>query len=174
MSADSFKGLKKRRLKPSDIRNREFSKKLFGYDPDEVDAFLAEVANSYDQLIRELEQLQRKTPEYKAQTAVEKARKEIEKLLEKKRAEKEELERQKREIEVEIEKLKLVQRKIFSKLKATIIDMTRIIEEIKPDAQGKKKEERSGAGVEGSAQKFEEQDREGGRGKAEGEGNGSP
>ncbi len=41
------------RLTPIQIRKQEFEKKLRGYDPDEVDAFLAAVASDFEELLRE-------------------------------------------------------------------------------------------------------------------------
>ena len=72
---------RKVKLRPQDIRTKEFSKKLFGYDPDEVEAFLIEVANAYQELLKEIESLRIKTPEYKTEKLIEKAKKEIEKIF---------------------------------------------------------------------------------------------
>lgn len=44
-------------LTPMDIHNKEFSRSFRGYDEDEVDAFLDEVVNDYEQLIKEREEL---------------------------------------------------------------------------------------------------------------------
>ncbi|TCK04693.1 DivIVA domain-containing protein [Phorcysia thermohydrogeniphila] len=164
---------RKVKLRPQDIRTKEFSKKLFGYDPDEVEAFLIEVANAYQELLKEIESLRVKTPEYKTEKLVEKAKKEIEKIVQKKLEEKKELEKQKKELELEIEKLKLAQKQFFDRLKMTILDMTRILEELRPNATGKKEERGSGTGSEGSTQGLSEQDRGGGRGEAENQGNSS-
>jgi len=164
---------RKRVFTPSEIRNREFRKKLFGYDPDEVDSFLMEVANAYHELLKEIERLKVQTPEYKAKEVVEKARKEIEKIVEKKKEEKELLEKEKRELEIEIEKLRLAQKSMYDRLKIAIIDMTRILEELKKDASGKKKERGDRDRGEAPAKGLKEQDRESGGGKAEGEGDGS-
>ncbi|MEO2068189.1 MAG: DivIVA domain-containing protein [Desulfurobacteriaceae bacterium] len=162
-----------KKLKPEDIRSKEFNKKLFGYDPDEVDAFLIEVANAYQDLLRDLENLKRNTPEYKTEEIVEKARRKIEEIIQKKMEEKEELERQKKEIELEIEKLRLAQKKIFDRLKMAIIDMTRIIEELRPNAKNKDKGKSNFSGSEGSTQSFTEQNRESGRGETEDKDNSS-
>jgi cell division initiation protein len=159
---------KEKRLKPQEIRSREFGKKLFGYDPDEVETFLIEVANAYQDLLKEVEALRRETPEYKTEELVEKARKRIEEILQKKMEEKEELEKYKKEMEMEIEKLKLAQKKMFDRLRLAIFDMTRIIEEIKPDASGKEKGESTGTGSEGATQSFSQPDREDRRGEIEG------
>jgi len=164
----------KRRMTPSEIRNKDFGKKLFGYDPEEVDNFLVEVANAYQELLKENEALRVKTPEYKAQQAVEKAKKEIEKIIEKKKKEKELLEKEKREIELEIEKLRLAQKKMADKLKLALIEMTQILEELKKDASGKKKEHGDRDRGESPAQVVGKPDREGGGGKAEGKGNSTP
>jgi cell division initiation protein len=161
---------KEKRLKPQEIRSREFGKKLFGYDPDEVETFLIEVANAYQDLLKEVETLRRETPEYKTEELVEKARKRIEEILQKKMEEKEELEKQKKEIEIEIEKLKLAQKKMFDRLRLAIFDMTRIIEEIKPNASGKEKGKSTGTGSEGATQGFSQPDREGRRGEIEDKG----
>jgi cell division initiation protein len=164
---------KKLRLRPQDIRTKEFSKKLFGYDPDEVEAFLIEVANAYQELLKEIENLKVKTPEYKMERLVEKARREVEKIVQKKFEEKKELEKYKRELELEIEKLRLAQKQMFDRLKIAIIDITRIVEELKPDVAGKREGRGSRTGSEGSAQGFKESDRKGGRGETEDSGNGA-
>jgi len=164
---------RKVKLRPQDIRTKEFSKKLFGYDPDEVEAFLIEVANAYQELLKEIETLRVKTPEYKTEKLIEKAKKEIEKIIQKKLEEKKELEKQKEELELEIEKLRLAQKQMFDRLKMAIFDMTRIVEELRPDVAGKKEKRSSGTGGEGSAKGLPEQDRGGGRGKVENQGNSS-
>ena len=164
---------RKVKLRPQDIRTKEFSKKLFGYDPDEVEAFLIEVANAYQELLKEIEALRVKTPEYKTEKLIEKAKKEIEKIIQKKLEEKEKLEKQKKELDLEIEKLRLAQKQMFDRLKMAIFDMTRIVEELRPNAAGKKEERSAGTGGEGSTQSFPEQDRGGGRGEAENQGNSS-
>ncbi len=164
---------KKTRLKPQDIRTKEFSKKLFGYDPDEVEAFLIEVANAYNELLKEIEILKAKTPEHKAEQVIERARKEIEKLLQKKLDEKKRIEQEKQELELEIEKLRLTQKKIFDKLRIAILEMTKIIEEIKPNAPGKKEKREAALGNKGGAKGFKEQHRESRRGETEDKSNGS-
>lgn len=40
-------------LTPNDIANRRFEKSAFGYKPEEVDEFLAEIMNSYNEMYRE-------------------------------------------------------------------------------------------------------------------------
>jgi len=89
---------RKLKLRPQDIRTKEFSKKLFGYDPDEVEAFLIEVANAYQELLKEIESLRIKTPEYKTEKLIEKAKKEIEKIVQKKLEEKKELKSKKKSL----------------------------------------------------------------------------
>ncbi|WP_456455791.1 DivIVA domain-containing protein [Thermovibrio sp.] len=163
----------KKHFTPSEIRNKEFSKKLWGYNPEEVESFLIEVASSYGELLREIERLRVKTPEYKAKEIIEKTKKEIEKIVEKKREEIKQIEKRKEEIEFEIEKLKLAQKNIYDRLKVAIIEMTRILEELRRDVGGKEERRGSGNRVESSAQVVKEQDREGGRGETEGEGDGS-
>ncbi len=167
-------GKEKRRVfTPSEIRNKEFSKKLFGYDPDEVDSFLVEIANAYQELLKEIEKLKIKTPEYKTKELVERAKKEIEKIVEEKKKEKELLEKEKRALELEIEKLRFTQKTMYDRLKIAIIDMTKILEELKRDASGQKEEGRDRDRSEVAAQGFQEQSREGGSGEAESKGNGS-
>jgi cell division initiation protein len=161
---------KEKRLKPQEIRSKEFGKKLFGYDPDEVETFLIEVANAYQDLLEEVEALRRETPEYKTEELVEKARRRIEEILQKKMEEKEELEKHKKEVEIEIEKLKLAQKKMFDRLRLAIFDMTRIIEEIRPNASGTEKGENTGTGSEGATQGFSQLDRESRRREIEGKG----
>jgi len=164
---------KKFSIKPADIRTKEFGRKLFGYDPDEVEAFLNDVANAYQNLLNEIEKLKKKTPEYKTEMLIEKAKKEIEKIVQKKTEEKEQLERKKKELELEIEKLKLAQKKVYDRLKLAIIDMTRILEELKPNAKSKEEGKRSSSGSKGSTESVKKQDRESGRGEAKSESNGS-
>lgn len=164
---------KGKKLKPQDIRSKEFSKKLFGYDPDEVEAFLIKVANAYQDLLTEVETLRKETPEYKTDEIVEKARKRIEEVLQKKMAEKEKIEKQKEEVEMEIERLELTKKKMFNRLKFAILDMTKIIEEIKPNASGKGKGERIGTGDKSTTQSVSQSDREGGRGKVKSKSNSS-
>jgi cell division initiation protein len=164
---------RKRRFSPSEIRNKEFNKKLFGYDPEEVESFLMEVANAYQELLKEVERLRVKTPEYKTKELIEKAKKEIEKIVEKKKEEKEALERKKEEIELEIEKLRLAQKKIYDRLKIAIIEMTRILEELRTDVKGEKKEGRDRDRDKSPAQELKESSGESGSGKAESKDNGA-
>lgn len=44
-------------LTPMDIHNKEFTRSFRGYNEDEVDAFLDEVVNDYERLIRERDEL---------------------------------------------------------------------------------------------------------------------
>ncbi len=164
----------KKHFTPAEIRNKEFSKKLWGYNPEEVESFLIEVASSYGELLKEIERLRVKTPEYKAKEVIEKAKKEIGKIVEKKKEEIKQIEKRKEEIEFEIEKLRLAQKGIYDRLKVAIIEMTRILEELRRDALGKEERRGSGNRGEGPTQVLKEQDREGGRGETEGESNGSP
>ena len=124
----------KKRLKPQDIRSREFKKKTFGigYDPEEVEAFLIEVANAYQELLEELEELQRIVPENNTNELMEKVRNRIEEIFREAMEKKRELEVQSRKIATEIERLKLVQKSMYDRLKLVILDMARIIEEIEP------------------------------------------
>ena len=123
----------KRRLEPQEIRSKEFTKKLFGfgYDPDEVEAFLIEVANAYQELLEELENLRRNVPVCSAEEVVEEGRMRIEEIFRRKTEMEEEIERQKEEIEMEIEKLKLVRKRIFNGLRLIVFDTTRIIMDMK-------------------------------------------
>ena len=126
----SWKG----RLKPQDIRSKEFKKKTFGigYDPEEVEAFLIEVANAYQELLEELEELQRIVPENNTNELMEKVRNRIEEIFREAMEKKRKLEVQNKEIETEIERLKLIQKSMYDRLKLVILDMARIIEEIEP------------------------------------------
>ncbi len=45
------------RLTPLDIQNHRFRRRLRGYDPDEVDAFIEMISSDYESLGREAEQL---------------------------------------------------------------------------------------------------------------------
>ena len=40
-------------LTPLDIQNKKFKKEFRGYDPAEVDQFMAEAAKSYERLLQE-------------------------------------------------------------------------------------------------------------------------
>lgn len=48
------------RITPLDIRNHAFPRRLSGYDREEVDSFLRMVAEDYEALVREAEQLRKK------------------------------------------------------------------------------------------------------------------
>ncbi len=156
-----MKNAKKRRLTPQEIKNQEFSKKLFGYDPDEVEIFLSTVAGAYEELLKEVERLKAKTPEYKAEQVMEKAKKEIEKLVETKKKELQELEKKKEEVELEIEKLRFTQKKMTNRLKLALLEMTRILKELEEDVKGKGEKGSPGDRGESPAQSLKEQDREG-------------
>ena len=162
-----MKNDKQRKLTPQEIKNQEFSKKLFGYDPDEVEIFLSTVAGAYEELLKEVERLKARTPEYKAQQVMEKARKELEKLVEMKKKELQEIEKKKEEVEIEIEKLRFTQKKMTNRLKLALLEMTRILKELEEDVKGKAEKGSSGDRGEGSTQSLKEQDREGGRGETE-------
>ena len=120
----------KKRLKPQDIRSREFKKKTFGigYDPEEVEAFLIEVANAYQELLEELEELQRIVPENNTNELMEKVRNRIEEIFREAMEKKRKLEVQNKEIETEIERLKLIRERMYSRLKLVILDMTQVIQ----------------------------------------------
>ena len=162
-----MKNQKKRKLTPQEIKNQEFSKKLFGYDPDEVELFLSNVAAAYEELLKEVEKLKARTPEYRAEQVMERARKEIEKLVEAKKKELREIERKKEELEIEIEKLRFTQKKMTNRLKLALLEMTRILKELEEDVKSKEKRELSGDRGEGSAESLKEQDREGRGGETE-------
>ena len=120
----------KRKLKPQDIRSKEFKKKTFGigYDPEEVEAFLIEVANAYQELLEELEELQRIVPENNTNELMEKVRNRIEEIFREAMEKKRELEVQSRKIETEIERLKLIRERMYSRLKLVILDITQVIQ----------------------------------------------
>ncbi|WP_456397283.1 DivIVA domain-containing protein [Desulfurobacterium sp.] len=143
----------KLKFKPKDIRTKQFSKKVFGYNPDEVDAFLIELANEFQNLLNKMEQIKSQTPESKMNELIKNTKKKIAKILEETKKEKKQLEEEKKRIEVEIEQLKNIQRKMANKLKLTIIEMTRILEEIKPDDKHKKGKELHSDRIEGSTER---------------------
>ena len=120
----------KRKLKPQDIRSKEFKKKTFGigYDPEEVEAFLIEVANAYQELLEELEELQRIVPENNTNELMEKVRNRIEEIFREAMEKKRKLEVQNKEIETEIERLKLIRERMYSRLKLVILDITQVIQ----------------------------------------------
>ncbi|SNR75068.1 DivIVA domain-containing protein [Desulfurobacterium atlanticum] len=139
------------KIKPRDIRTKEFSKKVFGYNPDEVDAFLIEVANEFQNLLNKIELLKNSTAEAKKEKILRELKQEIDKKLEEVKLEKKRLEDEKKQLQLEIENLKNIQKRFANKLKLTIIELTRIFEEIKPDDKDKQKSELSDTGIEGSA-----------------------
>jgi len=147
----------KLKIKPRDIRTKQFSKKVFGYNPDEVDAFLIEVANEFQNLLNRIELLKNATAEAKKDKILRELKQEIEKKLEEVKLEKKKLEDEKRQLQVEIENLKNVQRKFANKLKLTIIELTRIFEGIKSDDKGKQESGLSDTGIEGSTKGESEQ-----------------
>jgi len=126
----------KKRLKPQDIRSKEFKKKTFGigYDPEEIEAFLIEVANAYQELLEELEELQGIVPENNTNELMEKVRNRIEEIFRETMEKKRELEVQSRKIETEIERLKLVRERMYSRLKLVILDMTHVIQGLHPNS----------------------------------------
>ena len=130
----SWKG----RLKPQDIRSKEFKKKTFGigYDPEEVEAFLIEVANAYQELLEELEELQRIVSENNTNELMEEVRNRIEEIFREAMGKRRELEVQSRKIETEIEKLELIRERMYSKLKLVILDVTQIVQELHPNNLG--------------------------------------
>jgi cell division initiation protein len=132
----------KKRLKPQDIRSKEFKKKTFGigYDPEEVEAFLIEVANAYQELLEELEELQRIVPENNTNELMEKIRNRIEEIFQKAMEEKRELEVQSRKIETEIERLKLIRERMYSRFKLIILDITQVIQGLHPNSLEKDNE----------------------------------
>jgi cell division initiation protein len=125
----------KKRLKPQDIRSKEFKKKLFGigYDPEEVEAFLIEVANAYQELLEELEELRRIVSENNTNELMEKIRNRIEEIFREAMEKKRELEVQSRKIETEIERLKLIRERMYSRLKLVILDITQVIQGLHSD-----------------------------------------
>jgi cell division initiation protein len=125
----------KRKLKPQDIRSKEFKKKTFGigYDPEEVEAFLIEVANAYQELLEELEELQGIVSENNTNELMEKVRNRIEEIFREAMEKKRELEVQSRKIETEIERLKLIRERMYSRLKLIILDITQVIQGLHSD-----------------------------------------
>ena len=168
-----MKNEKRRRLTPQEIKNQEFSKKLFGYDPDEVELFLTTVAGAYEELLKEVERLRAKTPEYKAEQIMEKTKKEIEKIIEAKKKQLQEIEKKKKEVELEIEKLLFTQKKMTNRMKLAILEMTKILKELEGDVKDKGEKGSSGDRSKSPAQSLPEQDRESGGGEAEDKGNSS-
>ena len=43
------------RMTPLDVQSHHFARRMRGYDPDEVDAFLRIVSEDYEELVRETE-----------------------------------------------------------------------------------------------------------------------
>jgi len=163
----------KRKLTPQEIRNQEFRKKLFGYDPDEVDIFLSTVANAYEDLLKEVNRLKTQTPEYKTEEIVERARKKIDRIVEEKKKQLKEIEKRKEELEIEIEKLRLTQMRMANKLKAAILEMTKLLKELEADVKNKEKRGENRDRDKGSTESIAEQNRESGGGETEDKGNSS-
>jgi len=130
----SWKG----RLKPQDIRSKDVKKKTFGigYDPEEVEAFLIEVANAYQELLEELKELQEIVSENDTNELMEEVRNRIEEIFREAMGKRRELEVQSRKIEAEIEKLELIRERMYSKLKLVILDVTQIVQELHPNNLG--------------------------------------
>jgi cell division initiation protein len=122
-----------KKLQPQEIRSRKFTKKFWGYNPKEVDAFLIEVANAYQKLLEEVENLKSKAPKYKAEELTEEVHIKIREILKRKAEVEEEIKKQKMEIEVEIENLRLIRKKMIDKLRLVVFDIVRVAEEIKVD-----------------------------------------
>ncbi len=55
------------KLNPNSIKNQEFSKKILGFNPEEVKTFLDRIAEEVDHLLRENEHLKSKTTELSEQ-----------------------------------------------------------------------------------------------------------
>ncbi len=140
------------KLKPRDIKVKEFSKKVFGYNPDEVDDFLMEVANEFQNLLTKIELLKSDTAEAKKDKILREVEIELKKKLHDINEEKRKLEMEKIDIEREIENLKIVQRKISNKLKFTIIEMTKLLEGIRIDDKLNKEGEQSDIGSESATE----------------------
>jgi cell division initiation protein len=115
---------------------RSSRKKTFGigYDPEEVDAFLIEVANAYQELLEELEELQGIVPENNTNELMVKVRNRIEEIFREVMEKKRELKVQSRKIETEIERLKLVRERMHSRLKLVILDITQVIQGLYSDS----------------------------------------
>ena len=58
------------RLTPLDIQNHRFRRRVRGYDPDEVDAFIEMIAGDYESLGREAEQLRERVRKLEARVGV--------------------------------------------------------------------------------------------------------
>jgi len=121
----------KKRLNPQDIRSKEFNRKLFGigYDPEEVEAYLIEVANAYQELLEELEELRRVVFENNADELMERAYSRIEEIFQKAAEEREQIEMQIKKIESEIKWLKLLRKQMYDRLKLVIFDVIQVIQE---------------------------------------------
>jgi len=161
---------KRRKLTPTEIRNKEFGKKLFGYDPDQVDSFLVEVAGVMEEMQREIERLRVRTPEYKKEQLLEEIKAKAQKIVEQKKAEVARYKQMKEELELEIEKLRLARNHMIERLKYTIIDMSKILEGLRKDAKADKKRQLHSDRSKGSTSLFKQQDSGSGSWQAEGEG----
>jgi cell division initiation protein len=161
---------KRRKLTPTEIRNKEFGKKLFGYDPDQVDSFLVEVAGVMEEMQREIERLRVRTPEYKKEQLLEEIKAKAQKIVEQKKAEVARYKQMKEELELEIEKLRLARNQMIERLKYTIIDMSKILEGLRKDAKADQKRQLHSDRSKGSTPLFKQQDSGSGSWQAEGEG----
>lgn len=119
-------------LNLQNIRSKEFTKSFLGYDPEEVDGFLIEIGNAYQELLEELEKLKRKISENNSDELTEIARSRIEEIYQEAMEEKEQLEIQIRKIETEIEKLKLSRRRMYDRFRLTILEVVRVMQELHP------------------------------------------
>jgi cell division initiation protein len=155
------------------IEEADFGKKFFGYNPDEVDDFLMEIKSAYRELLQENERLKLQTAEYKEQQILERVKKKIEKMKEEKEREVHQLEARKKEIELEIEKLKLIHKKMYERVKLALFEMSQIFQELRQDVKSYSEGEGSRDRGEITAQELFKQDSQGGRGEAKDKGDGS-
>jgi cell division initiation protein len=122
-----------RKLTSDEIRSREFTKKIFGfgYDPEEVDTFLMQVADAYQELVEELENLRNAYKQVDREDLVEDARKKIKFLVQERKRIEKDIDERRKQLTVEIQKLKLARKKLLRKVGMVIFQVISVLKDIK-------------------------------------------
>ena len=122
-----------RKLTSDEIRSKEFTKKIFGfgYDPEEVDTFLMQVADAYQELVEELENLRNAYKQVDREDLVEDARKKIKFLVQERKRIEKDIDERRKQLTVEIQKLKLARKKLLRKVGMVIFQVISVLKDIK-------------------------------------------
>ena len=122
-----------RKLTSDEIRSREFTKKIFGfgYDPEEVDTFLMQVADAYQELVEELDNLRNAYKQVDREDLVEDARKKIKFLVQERKRMEKDIDERRKQLTVEIQKLKLARKKLLRKVGMVIFQVISVLKDIK-------------------------------------------